>query len=92
MASTCWTYGSYRSGPIGPEAPAEVLVEMLWPAPKRSERVGLECTCQATVVWHVPFMFLYAIRIDQKGRDCMRATHVSFRPALTFLEAMTHFI
>ena len=62
---------------------------MLWPAPTKSERVELACTCHATVVWRVPLVFLYFVRINQKGRDCARSGHVVGRRTLTFLEAIT---
>ena len=39
---------------------------MVWPAPRKSERVELVCTCHTTVLWRVPRMFLYSVRINQK--------------------------
>lgn len=62
---------------------------MLWPPPKSSERVGLVCACRATVVWRVPVMFLYRVRIDEKACDCKRSGHVPGRRMMRFLEAIT---
>ena len=39
---------------------------MIWPAPRKSERVELVCTCHTTILWRIPLMFLYSVRINQK--------------------------
>lgn len=62
---------------------------MLWPPPKKSERVKLICTCYATVVWRVPIMFLYCVHIDEKGDACARSGHIPGRRVMRFLEAIT---
>lgn len=59
---------------------------MLWPSPRRLDRVELTCTCRATVLWFVPVIFLYCCRIDQKGNNCQ--THKSGRRVVKFLETI----
>jgi hypothetical protein len=68
--------------------PACGLRDMIWPAPRKSERVELVCTCHTTVAWRIPLMFLYSVRINQKGRNCARLRHVNGRRVFTFLEAI----
>ncbi len=62
---------------------------MLWPPPKQSEQVELLCACRATVVWRVPVMFLYRVRIYEKGGHCTRSGHIPGRRMMRFLEAVT---
>jgi hypothetical protein len=63
---------------------------MLWPLPTRGAHVKLACTCQATVVWWVPVVFAYRVRIDWKGGDCGRVWHVPGQRVFTWFESMTH--
>ena len=62
---------------------------MLWPPPIKADRVELRCGCRATIVWRVPVVVLYWVRIDRKGRDCARRGHASGRHWFAFLEAVT---
>ena len=61
---------------------------MIWPTPSRGEHVVLTCACHATVVWRLPFLFLYGISLINKGTGCSRARHVSGRRFLVTLEAI----
>ena len=43
---------------------------VLWPAPKRGERVRLACGCAATVMLPMPIVFIYRVAIDDAAPDC----------------------
>ena len=61
---------------------------MLWPPPTRGERVALRCACRATIVWHLPVVFIYYIRFDQRDHGCIRAGHAPGRRTVVGLEAI----
>jgi len=49
---------------------------MIWPAPSRGEGVVLTCGCRGTVMWHLPFVFVYRLLIAARGDGCARSGHV----------------
>ena len=61
---------------------------MIWPAPSRGEDVVLTCGCRGRVMWHLPFIFIYRIRIDALGDGCTRSGHVSGRWTFVRLETI----
>jgi len=61
---------------------------MLWPPPVHGERVTLTCACQAAVLWHVPLVFLYCVRVAEKSAGCVHAGHAAGKRVLTTLEAL----
>lgn len=61
---------------------------MLWPPARRGERITLACGCSATVVWRMPVMFIYRVRIDHTGSDCVAARHIPRRRLFAGLEAI----
>ena len=46
---------------------------MLWPPPKRGERVKLACGCAATVTVAMPVVFMYLVRIWIPEKRCHRS-------------------
>jgi len=48
---------------------------MIWPAPSRGEEVVLACACRGTVMWHLPFIFVYRMRIVARGDGCAHRRH-----------------
>jgi hypothetical protein len=61
----CWVAGLARGMPV------------IWPAPSRGEGVVLKCACRGTVLWHLPLIFVYRIRIVTRGDGCPHRAHVS---------------
>jgi len=61
---------------------------MIWPAPSRGEDVVLTCACRGTVMWHLPFIFVYRMRIVARGDGCARRRHVPGRRTFVRLETI----
>jgi hypothetical protein len=61
---------------------------MIWPAPSRGEDVVLTCGCRGTVMWHLPFVFVYRVRIAARGDGCERPAHVPRRWTFVRLETI----
>ena len=61
---------------------------MIWPAPSRGEDVVLTCGCRGTVMWHLPFVFIYRMRIAARGNGCARPGHVPRGRTLVRLETI----
>jgi hypothetical protein len=62
---------------------------MLWPPPRRGERVTLACRCRATVLWRVPPLFVYYIQFGEKDPGCRYVRHLPGKRKLVTLEALT---
>jgi hypothetical protein len=62
---------------------------MLWPAPRRGERITLACGCEASIRWRIPIAFLFGVQIDRKARGCERMGHVRGRCGIMRLESMS---
>jgi hypothetical protein len=61
---------------------------MLWPPPTRGERVMLTCACQADVVWRIPLLFVYWVRLAERHPECARVGHVFDKRVFVALETI----
>lgn len=61
---------------------------MIWPTPSRGEFVELTCGCHATILWRLSLLFVYRIRLVNKGHHCSRTRHASDKRLFVTLEAI----
>ncbi len=61
---------------------------MLWPAPRRGERVIMTCGCEATIKFGIPIVHLYILHLDQKAPGCSWPSHSPGQLMLLGLEHM----
>jgi hypothetical protein len=61
---------------------------MLWPPPARGDRVRLSCACHASIVWSLPFVFVYRLHLIEKHAECRHAHHSPTKRIFAALEAL----
>jgi hypothetical protein len=60
----------------------------MWPPPDQGQSVTLPCSCNVTVMWRVPLVFHYVVRVEDRGEECTTIRHSRSRRVLVPLEGL----